>query len=60
MNLSSDERWKMLQDTKWAHIPDYFYYGTGMTKDCFFVANRANMEYAIEGKVDKIDCRPSF
>lgn len=56
MNLSSDERWKMLQDTKWAHIPDAFYYGVGMTKDCFFVANRANMEYAIEGKVDKIDC----
>lgn len=60
MNLSSDERWKMLQDTKWAHIPDHFYYGVGMTKDCFFIANRANMEYAIEGKVDKIDCRPSF
>lgn len=56
MNLSSDERWKMLQDTKWAHIPDAFYYGVGMTKDCFFIANRANMEYAIEGKVDKIDC----
>lgn len=36
MNLSSDERWKMLQDTKWAHIPDHFYYGTGMTKDVFF------------------------
>lgn len=60
MNLSSSERWNMLQDTKWAHIPDHFYYGTGMTKDVFFVANRANMEYAIEGKVDKIDCRPSF
>lgn len=57
MNLSSGERWKMLQNTKWAHIPDHFYYGTGMTKDVFFVANRANMEYAIEGKVDKIDAR---
>ena len=56
MNLSSSERWNMLQDTKWAHIPDHFYYGTGMTKDVFFVANRANMEYAIEGKVEKIDC----
>ena len=60
MNLSSDERWKMLQNTEYAHIPNHFYYGIGMIKDCFFVANRANMEYAIEGKVDKIDCRPSF
>lgn len=57
MNLSSDKRWKMLQDTEYAHIPDYFYYGIGMTKNCFFVANQANMEYAIEGKVDKIDVR---
>lgn len=60
MNLSSDERWKMLQNTEYAHIPNHFYYGIGMVKDYFFVANRANMEYAIEGKVDKIDFRPSF
>lgn len=25
------------------------------TKDCFFVVNRDNMEYVIEGKVDKRD-----